>query len=77
MSNDPDVIRAQIEATREGLSADVNELGDKVSPTQIAKRQGERIKGAATSVKDHVFGSAQDARLGHRGGRVSSWRRGH
>ena len=61
MSNDPDVIRAQIEATREGLSADVNELGDKVSPTQIAKRQGERIKGAATSVKDRVLGSAENA----------------
>jgi ElaB/YqjD/DUF883 family membrane-anchored ribosome-binding protein len=61
MSTDPDVIRAQIAATREGLSADVNELGEKVSPTQIAKRQGERIKGAATSVKDRVFGSAQDA----------------
>lgn len=61
MSNDPDVIRAQIETTREGLSADVNELGDKVSPTQIAKRQGERMKGVATSVKDHILGSAESA----------------
>jgi len=29
MSNDPDAIRAQIEATRAGLSNDVNELGTK------------------------------------------------
>ena len=44
MSNDPDAIRAQIEATRAGLSDDVNELGEKVSPSQIAKRQGDRSR---------------------------------
>lgn len=61
MSNDPDVIRAQIESTRAGLSDDVNELGQKVSPGQIAKRQGEKIKGAAVSVKDRIMGSADAA----------------
>jgi len=64
MSNDPDVIRAQIESTRAGLSDDVNELGQKVSPGQIAKRQGDRIKGAAVSVKDRVMGSADAATSG-------------
>src|SRR6476659_721990 len=64
MSNDPDAIRAQIEVTRAGLSDDVNELGEKVSPSQIAKRQGERIKGAAVSVKDRVMGSADTAPSG-------------
>jgi gas vesicle protein len=62
MSNDPDVIRAQIEATRAGLSSDVNELGDKVSPAQIAKRQTDRLKGTAASVKNHIMGSADDAK---------------
>jgi gas vesicle protein len=61
MSNDPDAIRAQIALTRADLSADVNELGDKVSPTQMAKRQGDRIKGAASSVKDRILGSADSA----------------
>jgi len=64
MSNDPDVIRAQIASTRAGLSDDVNELGQKVSPSQIAKRQGEKLKGAAVSVKDHVLGSADTAKSG-------------
>ena len=64
MSSDPDVIRAQIEQTRAGLSDDVNELGDKVNPTQIARRQGRRIKGAATSVKDRIMGVADDATSG-------------
>src|SRR6478735_3413214 len=68
MSNDPDVIRAQIESTRAGLSDDVNELGQKVSPGQIAKRQGDRIKGAAVSVKDRVRGSAGAGAWGAGGG---------
>ena len=62
MSNDPDVIRAQIEATRAGLSNDVNELGDKVSPAQIAKRQRDKVRGSVLSVKDHIMGSADSAK---------------
>ena len=62
MSNDPDAIRAQIEATRAGLSNDVNELGDKVRPAQIAKRQREKVRGSVMTVKDHIMGSAQDAK---------------
>ncbi len=62
MSNDPDAIRAQIEATRAGLSNDVNELGDKVSPTQIARRQREKVRGSVMTVKDHIMGSADSAK---------------
>ena len=61
-SNDPEVIRAQIAATRAGLSNDVNELGDKVSPGQIAKRQRDKVTGAVMGVKDHIMGSAGDAK---------------
>ena len=61
-SNDPEAIRAQIAATRAGLSNDVNELGDKVSPGQIAKRQRDRVTGAVMGVKDHIMGSAGDAK---------------
>ena len=61
-SNDPDVIRAQIEATRAGLSSDVNELGEKVSPAQIAKRQRDKVVGGVMGVKDHIMGSANDAK---------------
>ncbi len=61
-SNDPEVIRAQIEATRAGLSSDVNELGEKVSPAQIAKRQRDKVMGSVMGVKDHIMGSAGDAK---------------
>jgi gas vesicle protein len=61
MSNDPEQIRREIERTRSELSDNVNALGDKVNPGSIAKRQVSRVRGAATSVKDAVLGSASEA----------------
>ena len=61
MSNDPEQICREIERTRTELSDNVNALGDKVNPGSIAKRQVSRVRGAATSVKDAVMGSAADA----------------
>ena len=61
-STDPDEIRRQIEATRAGLSDDVNALSDKVSPGRIVQRQRDKIIGTATTVKDRVMGSAEDAK---------------
>jgi len=61
MSNDPEQIRRETERTRSELSDNVNALGDKVNPGSIAKRQVSRVRGAATSVKDAVLGSASDA----------------
>jgi hypothetical protein len=61
MSNDPEQIRREIERTRNELSDNVNALGDKVNPGSIAKRQVSRVRGAATSMKEVVMGSASDA----------------
>jgi gas vesicle protein len=60
MSSDPDVIRADIEATRANLSNDVNALADGVSPKAIARRQKEKVTGRLGSVKDKVMGGASD-----------------
>lgn len=54
----PDEIRMKIAQTRAGLSSDVDELGDKVSPGQIAKRQAGRVRGSAMKVRNHVMGAA-------------------
>ena len=66
MSTDPDEIRAQIEATRAGLSQDVNELGDKVNPANIVQRQRDKVvdtvKGSVRGVKDHIMGSADEVK---------------
>src|SRR3978361_376456 len=61
MSDDPDEIRAQIERTRSNLSTDVNTLADTVNPSQVAKRQVSKVKGAVFGAKDKVMGVASNA----------------
>ena len=61
MTSDPDQIRSNIEQTQLNLSADVNALAAKVSPSQIVDRRVEQARSAVTSIKDKVMGSAADA----------------
>lgn len=60
-SKDPDAIRADIEQTRANLSRDVNALGEAVTPSNVARRQADKVKDAAVGVKDRIMGSAHDA----------------
>ncbi|MGH1526836.1 DUF3618 domain-containing protein [Leifsonia sp. L25] len=60
MSDDPDAIRAEIEATRRNLSGDVDALADKVTPSKIAQRQTRKVKGAWHSLSEKVMGTADD-----------------
>jgi ElaB/YqjD/DUF883 family membrane-anchored ribosome-binding protein len=62
MSDSPEQIRANIEATRQELSGDVDALADKVTPSKIVHRQTDKVKGAVGSVKDRVMGVADDVR---------------
>ena len=64
-SSDPDEIRAEIEQTRARLSDDVDRLGESAAPKNVARRQVDRAKEAAVSLKDSVtesvMGRADDA----------------
>ena len=60
MSNDPDEIRYNIEETRRDLGENVDALADKVSPTKIAERQADKVKGALRSAREHLMGSVSD-----------------
>ena len=60
-SDDPDVIRADIERTRSELSRDVNALGESVTPGNMARRGADKVKDRAVGLKDSVMGSASDA----------------
>jgi gas vesicle protein len=62
MTNNPDEIRADIEATRRDLGSDVDALADKVTPSKIAQRQTRKVRSAFSSVKDRVMGAADDAK---------------
>ncbi|MGW6227450.1 DUF3618 domain-containing protein, partial [Cellulosimicrobium cellulans] len=59
-STDPEEIRADIERTRTELSRDVDALGEKVKPGNVARRQVDRVRTGVTSVKDRVMGTAHD-----------------
>ncbi|GAA3322806.1 MULTISPECIES: DUF3618 domain-containing protein [Paeniglutamicibacter] len=61
MSREPEEIRDDIERTRGNLSEDVDAIADKVSPSSIAHRQSERIKGSVRRAKDAVMGSVETA----------------
>jgi hypothetical protein len=62
MSSNPDEIRRDIERTRQELSSDVDLLTEKVSPTKVMERRVERARGAVSSVKEKVMGSATDTK---------------
>lgn len=60
MNQTPEEIRADIERTRAELGGDVDALADKVSPSKMVHRQTNKMKEAVGSVKDRVFGVADD-----------------
>ncbi len=59
-SDDPEVIRRDIESTRADISRNVDALTEKVSPSRVVGRKVDRAKGAVGSVKDKVMGSSDD-----------------
>jgi ElaB/YqjD/DUF883 family membrane-anchored ribosome-binding protein len=59
-SDDPDEIRNDIERTRRELGQDVDALADKVNPAKAMERQTDKVRRAATRMKDRVMGSASD-----------------
>lgn len=58
MTQSPDELRAEIERTRRELGTDVDAVADKVNPSKIAHRQGNRMKRAMGSMSDRVMGTA-------------------
>ena len=65
-TNDPEQIRADIEATRARLSADVDTLADEANPKNIARRKADDVKESVrdrvTGLKDSIMGTAEDAK---------------
>jgi Protein of unknown function (DUF3618) len=70
-SNDPDQIRADIERTRAALSDDVDDLAESVKPKNVAGRQVDKVKEAASNIKDRVMGSEDEDYSGSAVGTVS------
>jgi gas vesicle protein len=60
MSDNPDAIRSDIEATRARLGTNVDAVADKVTPSNIVQRQTDKVKDAVFGVKEKVMGAADD-----------------
>jgi len=61
MSENPDAIRSDIEATRARLGTNVDAVADKVTPSNIVHRQTDKVKDAVFGVKEKIMGAADDA----------------
>jgi ElaB/YqjD/DUF883 family membrane-anchored ribosome-binding protein len=61
MSDNPDAIRQDIEATRARLGTNVDAVADKVTPSNIVHRQTDKVKDAVTGVKEKIMGAADTA----------------
>jgi len=61
MSTDPDQIREEIRVTRDNLSADVDALAYKASPSRMVRERTDRVRGALRGAKERVMGVAADA----------------
>jgi ElaB/YqjD/DUF883 family membrane-anchored ribosome-binding protein len=56
----PDQVRADIEATRDRLSHNVDTLADRTSPKRMMRRRTDRVRSAATGLRHRVMGVASD-----------------
>jgi hypothetical protein len=63
-SDDPEVIRRDIDATRAGLSRDVDALTEKIRPGRIVDRKIQHVKGGLGSVRERVMGSPRHGARG-------------
>lgn len=59
-TDDPRVLRHEIERTQQNLSADVDALTEKVTPGKIVERRVNRVRRGLTGVRDRVMGTASD-----------------
>lgn len=64
MSENPDAIRADIEATRARLGTNVDAVADKVTPSHVVQRQTDKVKDAVFGVKEKVMGAADHTSAG-------------
>ncbi|NKY16204.1 DUF3618 domain-containing protein [Streptomyces somaliensis] len=60
MGTSPDQVRADIEATRDRLSQNVDRLADRTSPKRMVRRRADRARSAASGLRARVMGVASD-----------------
>ena len=60
MAAEPEVIRTQIENTREELAYDIDRLADRTNPKRIAQRRWDSVRSRIGDARDRVMGVSHD-----------------
>jgi type VI protein secretion system component VasK len=61
MGQTAEELRQDIERTRQELTLDVDAISEKVSPGRVVHRRMEQTRGAVSSMRERVMGSASSA----------------
>ncbi|MBX6390069.1 MAG: DUF3618 domain-containing protein, partial [Frankia sp.] len=64
----PEEIRVEIEQTRDRITAEVDQLSDRLSPSRVASRKVREVRSAASSMRSKVGAGATGAKHRLRGG---------
>jgi hypothetical protein len=59
-TDDPSVLRQEIERTQRALSTDVDALSEKVTPGRIVERRVNRVRRGLAGMRDRVMGTASE-----------------
>jgi gas vesicle protein len=62
MGQSPQELRHDIERTREGMDATLDQIEDRISPSRIVERRKERMRDALDGARERVMGTAQHVR---------------
>jgi hypothetical protein len=62
MAAQPEVIRSEIERSREELAYDIDRLADRTSPRRIARRRWNSVRDRLGDARDRVMGVSHEAR---------------
>jgi cell division septum initiation protein DivIVA len=59
-TDNPDVLRHEIETTQRTITADVDALTEKVTPGRIVRRRTDRVRQRMNNLREKVMGGASD-----------------
>jgi uncharacterized protein YjbJ (UPF0337 family) len=71
LSYEPHELRHDIERTREGMDATLNQIEDRISPSRIVERRKARMRDTLAAARERVMGSADGPGIGARAGEAS------
>lgn len=73
-TDDPEVIRQDIDRTRDEMEGTLTAINDRVNPQRVVGRRKARLRQRWTSFRSNIMGSGESSYGGSSGSSSSSWR---